>query len=107
MNAKIQMTGRLIAAGRTLAGISQEDFASVVGLPAETLCLMEANGSAWIRAQEDAERLRQGLDRIGIVVIRESGDMGAGVRLKFTRQDVKQVTRLENEGGIVGYDSAA
>ena len=66
MNPKIQMTGRLIAAGRTLAGISQEDFASFVGLPVETLCQMEAKGSAWIDSQEDAERISQGLDQIGV-----------------------------------------
>lgn len=30
--------------------------------------------------------------------------MGAGVRLKFTRQDVKQIDRLESEGGIVRSD---
>ena len=106
MNLNIQMTGRLIAAGRTLAGISQEDFASFVGLSVETLCLMEAKGSAWIDSQEDAERISQGLDQIGNVVVGESGGMGEGVRLKFTRQDVRQVTRLENEGGNVGCDSA-
>jgi hypothetical protein len=32
--------------------------------------------------------------------------MGAGVRLKFTRQDVKQIARLEGEGGVVGSDDA-
>jgi transcriptional regulator with XRE-family HTH domain len=106
MNPKIQMTGRLIAAGRTLAGISQEDFAGFVGLPVESLCQLEAKGSAWIDPQEDAERISQGLDQIGIVVVGETGGLGAGVRLKFTRQDVRQVTRLENEGGNVGCDSA-
>jgi len=30
--------------------------------------------------------------------------MGAGVRLKFTRQDVKQIMRLEGEVGIVRSD---
>ena len=30
--------------------------------------------------------------------------MGAGVRLKFTRQDVKQIGRLENEGGFARSD---
>lgn len=32
--------------------------------------------------------------------------MGAGIRLKFTRQDVKQILRLEGEGGIAGSDGA-
>jgi len=78
MNPKIQMTGRLIAAGRTLAGISQEDFASFVGLPVESLCQMEAKGSAWIDSQENAERISQGLDQIGIVVRRRDRWLGRG-----------------------------
>jgi hypothetical protein len=28
------------------------------------------------------------------------------VRLKFTRKDVRQIMRLEGEGGIVGSDDA-
>jgi hypothetical protein len=36
--------------------------------------------------------------------IPEGGGIGAGVRLKFLRQDVKQIGRLENEGGIVADD---
>jgi hypothetical protein len=36
--------------------------------------------------------------------IAESDSIGAGVRLKFLRRDVKQIDRLENEGGIVGDD---
>ena len=96
MTFSVQLTGRLIAAGRALASIGQEDFSAIVGLSAETLNLMEANGSAWIQ-EDHARMIRWGLDQIGIIVIEESDGMGAGVRLKFTRQDVKQVMRLENE----------
>jgi hypothetical protein len=32
--------------------------------------------------------------------------MGAGVRLKFACQDVRQIGRLESEGGIIGSDDA-
>jgi hypothetical protein len=32
--------------------------------------------------------------------------MGAGVRLKFTREDVAQLVRLEGEGGIARSDDA-
>ena len=105
MNANVQMSGRLLAAGRVLAGISQEDFAAIVGLPIETVRLMEAKGSAWIHEREDAERIAQALDRIGVVTFGEADGMGAGVRLKFTRLDVKQVMRLENEGGNAAWDS--
>jgi hypothetical protein len=106
VNGKIQMTGRLVAAARALIGISQAEFAAATGLPTETLRLMEANGSAWLHSERDAEAVSRGLEHFGVIAIGESDGMGAGVRLKFTRQDVKQIGRLENEGGIVGSDDA-
>jgi hypothetical protein len=42
----------------------------------------------------------------GIIVFEESEGMGAGIRLKFTRQDVAKIARLEGEGGIVKSDNA-
>lgn len=106
MNPNTKMTGRLIAAARALAGISREDFAGAAGIPAETIALMEANGSASLHSEDDAEAISRSFDRFGVVVIGEDDGMGAGVRLKFTRQDVKQIARLEGEGGIVGSDDA-
>jgi hypothetical protein len=46
------------------------------------------------------------MHHFGVVVVDESADMGAGVRLKFTRADVRQIARLEGEGGIIGSDDA-
>jgi hypothetical protein len=83
-----------------------EDFAAACGMPVEELRVMEAGGSAWLRSERDAEAVSYGLDHYGVIVIEESGGMGAGVRLKFTRQDVRQIARLEGEGGIVGSDDA-
>lgn len=106
MSDGIRITGRVIAAARALAGIGQEDFATVTGIPVETLCRIEASGSAPVASEPEAESLIQGLDHFGVILIKESNGMGAGVRLKFTRQDVRQVTRLEGEGGISGADDA-
>jgi hypothetical protein len=106
MSGKIQMSGRLIAAARALTGIGQADFAAAAGLPVETLRLMEASGSAWLHSEQDADAVYRGLDHFGVIVIGESDGMGAGVRLKFTRQDVRQIARWEGEGGIVGSDDA-
>lgn len=106
MSAQIRMTGRLIAAARALAGISREAFASAAGIPAEAVALMEANGSAWLHSESDAEAVSSAFDHFGVVVVEEDGQMGAGVRLKFTRQDVRQIGRLEGEGGIVRSDDA-
>jgi transcriptional regulator with XRE-family HTH domain len=43
------------------------------------------------------------LEAAGIQFIPENGG-GAGVRLKFSRDEVKAIDALENEGGIVGED---
>ncbi|MBX3549047.1 MAG: XRE family transcriptional regulator [Xanthobacteraceae bacterium] len=106
MAERTKMTGRLIAAGRALTGVSLAELADVTGVPSETLRLMEANGSAWLHSEEDAVALTRGLEHFGIVILYESDGMGAGVRLKFTRLDVKQIGRLEAEGGIVSSDDA-
>lgn len=104
--AKVRITGRLIAAARALAGISSADLAAACGLPIETLARLEAGGSAWVRAEEEVQAVMRGLDHFGVVIVIESDTMGAGVRLKFTRMDVRQIARLEGEGGMIGSDDA-
>lgn len=106
MTARIKMTGRLIAAARALTGVNREDFAAAVGVTAATLTAMEANGSAWLHSEDDAEAVCRAFDKFGVVVLAEDGEMGAGVRLKFTRNDVRQIARFESEGGVVGSDDA-
>lgn len=106
MNGKIQVTGRLVAAARALTGVSQEDFAAAAGLHVEALRLIEAGGSAWLSSERDAEVVSRCFAHFGVIVVEESDGMGAGVRLKFTRQDVKQIGRLEGEGGVVRSDDA-
>lgn len=106
MTPTIKLTGRLLAAGRALTGINREDFAAAVGVTPEAITSMEANGSARLHSQSDAEAVCRAFDKFGIVVLGEEDGMGAGVRLKFTRQDVRQIARLEGEGGVVGSDDA-
>jgi hypothetical protein len=106
MSTNTKMTGRLIAAARALTSISQSDFAAAAGLPVETLRLMEASGSARLDSEQDVEAVNRALDHFGVIIVEESDGMGAGVRLKFTRQDVSQIARLEGEGGIVRSDDA-
>jgi len=101
-----QISGRVIAAARALTGISQADFAEAAGLSPEAISSMEAGGSAFLRSERDVEGVNRALQHFGVIVIDETDGMGAGVRLKFTRQDVRQIARLEGEGGIVGSDDA-
>lgn len=106
MQESIKITGRLIKAARALAGVSRSDFAAATGMRVETLKAMERSGSARIEAGPDADAVSRGFEIFGVIVIEEAAGLGVGVRLKFTRQDVRQIARLEDEGGIVGSDDA-
>jgi len=101
-----RISGRVIAAARALAGVSRDDFAAAAGLPVDSLREIEAGGGAWVRAPAQAAALIRALDHFGVVALDESGGMGAGVRLKFTRLDARQIGRLEGEGGLIGEDDA-
>lgn len=98
------VTGRMIAAARALVGISLEDLATAAGLDVHATKLAEDSGSAPLASPAEATALIEALERFGVVFLAEGGGLGAGVRLKFTRLDVKQITRMEDEGGPVGDD---
>ena len=106
MRPNMQVSGRLIAAGRALVEVGPEDFAKAAGITVSALALLEAGGSAWVKSQSDTDAIVSAFDAFGVVIIDESDGLGAGVRLKFTRQDVKQLARLESEGGIARQDDA-
>jgi transcriptional regulator with XRE-family HTH domain len=106
MSGMTRMSGRVIAAARALVGVGQADFAAACGLAVGTLRRLEAGGSAFISSAADVEAVMRGMRHFGVVMVEETEDMGAGVRLKFTRTDVRQIARLEGEGGVVGADDA-
>ena len=100
------MSGRLIAAARALVGVSEADFAAACGLDVETLCRLESAGSAFISSDAEVDAVARGMHQYGVTIVEEANGMGAGVRLKFTRADVRQIARLEGEGGMIGSDDA-
>lgn len=104
MNTETRVSGRLIAAARALTGISAKDLALRSGVGIEMLRQMEASGSAWLQPGADLDAVIRALETFGAMFIPESEGIGAGVRLKFLRQDVRQIGRLETEGEIVGDD---
>lgn len=106
MAANARITGRLITAARGLAGISKAEFAQATGMPHEVLDRIERSGGAFVEDGAEVEALLAGLVQYGVVMIPEEDEFGAGVRLKFTREDVRQIVRLEGEGGVVGSDDA-
>lgn len=106
MSAGIQISGRVITAARGLAGISEKHFADAARISVEALRVMEGGGSAFVRSEQDVAAICRAMDHFGVMLVEESDVLGAGVRLKFTRQDARQITRMEGEGGIVGSDDA-
>ena len=103
MKTTMRLTGRLVAAGRALTGVSQSDLANAAGISLDMLQVLESSGAAWI-PDDPAQTLNRALETFGAIVVPEAEGMGAGVRLKFTRQDVKQIGRLETEGGFARTD---
>jgi len=105
LEAAIEMsgtiTGKQIAAGRVLAGISRAKLSLRSGVSEADLRLMEANDVS--PGGPDVQAVRTALEEFGVVFIPENGG-GAGVRLKFNRSEVKQLRRLEGEGGTVADD---
>jgi hypothetical protein len=104
MNGAIRLTGNLILAARSLVGVSRSDLANASGISVESLKRMESNGGAWLQSERESEAVSRELEQFGVIFIPEGDGMGAGVRLRFMRQDVRQISSLENEGGIAPDD---
>lgn len=104
MTAKT-IIGRQIAAGRMLASVSQGKLAKRAGIAVMTLKLIEANDGPPSGLDAETTAVRVALEGLGVVLIDENGG-GHGVRLKHTRSEVRQLQRLEGEGGIVADDDA-
>lgn len=103
MKYQDKISGKQMAAGRVLAGISRTKLAKHSGVSEADLKLMEANDGAPGGPENAVMAVRDTLEQFGVVFIPENGG-GAGVRLKFNRSEVKQIGRLENEGGTVAAD---
>jgi hypothetical protein len=49
------------------------------------------------------QQIRKALEDSGVVLIAENGG-GVGVRLRFSRKEVRAINRWEQEGGTAGED---
>lgn len=104
INSKKEISGRQIAAARLLTGVSRAVLATAAGIPLADLKRLEASGSVIFPGEMKAAAIRRALESFGVIFLFEEQGIGAGVRLKFTRLDTKQIGRLENEGGAVRED---
>lgn len=79
-----KLTGRQIAAARTLIGMSQPDLAEAASISVPTLRRMEGSAGAVSGLKNNIRAVLVALEAAGVVVVGD-GDTtvtGAGVRLK-------------------------
>mgnify|MGYP002784879443 FL=1 len=96
------LTGPLCRAARILVQWPRAQLASETGVDKAAIRAFETGDVD--PGHESKAKLKHALEAAGAVFIPEDADLGAGVRLRFNTRDVKQLRRLENEGGAVGED---
>jgi hypothetical protein len=100
------LSGRQIAAARALVSLSQAALAEAAGMSVTSLKRMEAN-SVNVPASSlpcKVTAVRHALERAGALFVPEDASAGAGVRLKLTRSETRQIGNWESEGGKVADD---
>jgi hypothetical protein len=101
MTAPTALTASQCRAGRALIEWSQAQLSQSASIDIQTIADFETR----FRAADETtrRRLRAALEAAGVVFIAENGG-GAGARLKFSREEVWEVNRWEDEGGVSGED---
>ena len=99
--APTALTAAQCRAGRALIEWSQAQLSKSAAIDMQTVADFERR----VRAADETtrRRLRAALEAAGVVFLSENGG-GAGVRLKFSREEVWEVNRWEDEGGVTGED---
>jgi transcriptional regulator with XRE-family HTH domain len=101
MTTPTALTASQCRAARALIEWSQAQLSQTAAIDIQTIADFEKR----FRSADETtrRRLRAALEAAGVVFITENGG-GAGVRLKFSREEVWEVNRWEDEGGITGED---
>lgn len=101
MTSPTSLTAAQCRAGRALIEWSQAQLSQSAAIDLQTIADFEKR----FRAADETtrRRLRAALEAAGVVFIAENGG-GAGARLKFSREEVWEVNRWEEEGGRSGED---
>jgi hypothetical protein len=89
-------------AARALLEWTEAQLAEAAAVDIEVIKLLEARFRR--PSPDEQHRIRKALEDGGVVLIDDSGDGGVGVRLRFSRKEVRAINRWEHEGGTVGED---
>jgi hypothetical protein len=95
------ITAAQCRAARALIEWSVDELAQASRVDTKTITDFELRYRA--PSEADKRRIRVALEDGGVIFIPENGG-GAGVRLKFSRREVRAINRWEGEGGTVGED---
>jgi transcriptional regulator with XRE-family HTH domain len=95
------LTASQCRAARALIEWSQQQLSQSASIDLQTIADFERR----FRSADETtrRRLRATLEAAGVTFISENGG-GAGARLKFSREEVWEVNRWEDEGGVPGED---
>lgn len=95
------LTAAQCRAARALIEWSQAQLSQSAAIDIQTIADFEKR----FRSADETtrRRLRATFEAAGVVFIAENGG-GAGARLKFSRSEVWEVNRWEDEGGVAGED---
>jgi transcriptional regulator with XRE-family HTH domain len=95
------LTAAQCRAGRALVEWTQQQLSQAASIDQQTVADFEKR----FRSPDETtrRRLRATLEAAGVTFISENGG-GAGARLKFSREEVWEVNRWEDEGGVAGED---
>lgn len=98
------MTGAQCRAARALVEWPRAHVAKLSGVDVDVLADFEAGRGD--PGEQAVERLRRTLEEGGAVFIADNAENGGGVgvRLKFSRKQVRAINTWEGEGGPVGTD---
>jgi len=99
--APTALTAAQCRAARALIEWSQAQLSQSASIDVNTIADFEKRQRS--PDETTRRRLRATLEAAGVVFISENGG-GAGVRLKFSREEVWEVNRWEQEGGKAGED---
>lgn len=99
--AATALTAAQCRAARALIEWTQQQLSQAASIDLQTVADFEKR----FRSADETtrRRLRAALEAAGVVFIAENGG-GAGARLKFSRAEVWEVNRWEDEGGLPGED---
>jgi DNA-binding XRE family transcriptional regulator len=102
--APTALTAAQCRAGRALVEWTQQQLSQSAAIDVQTIVDFEKR----FRSADETtrRRLRATLEAAGVVFIAENGG-GAGARLKFSREEVWEVNRWEDEGGVPGEDDVS